>query len=95
MLLAKWVERDEETVAVSPADKCVRLLSDPARVNGVKSEGMWAKQEGKALVSCNDYKSYTMVDVPPILDYKVVLPKGQFKGLRAHYNIRTDLDLGS
>ena len=46
------------------------------------------------LVSSNNYKSYTMVDVPPITDYKVVLPKGQFNGLREHYNIRTDPDLG-
>ena len=35
-----------------------------------------------------------MADVPPILDYKVVLPNGQFNGLRAHYNTRTDPDLG-
>ncbi len=51
MLLAKWVERDGEIFTVSPADKCVCLLSNPARVNGIKSEGMQAKQEGKALVS--------------------------------------------
>ena len=54
MLLAKWVERDGETIAVSPADECVHLLSDPARVNWIKSEGMRAKQEGKALVLCNN-----------------------------------------
>jgi hypothetical protein len=35
-----------------------------------------------------------MVDVPPLQDYKVVLPKGQFNDIRAHYNICTDLDLG-
>jgi hypothetical protein len=35
-----------------------------------------------------------MTDVPPLPDYKVVLPKGQFNGIHAHYNICTDLDLG-
>jgi hypothetical protein len=35
-----------------------------------------------------------MGDVPPILDYKVVLTKDKFNGLREHYNIRTDPDLG-
>ncbi len=94
MLSAKWVERDRETIAVSPADECVCLLSDPSRVNGIKSEGMRAKRDRKALVSRNDYSSYTMGDVPPTPDYKVVLPKGKFNGLRAHDNIRTDPDLG-
>ena len=41
---------------------------------------MQAKQEGKELVLRNDYKCYTIADVPPIADYKVVLPKGQFNG---------------
>ena len=94
MLSAKWVERDGETIAVSPADECVRLLSHPSRVNGIKSEGMRAKRENKVLVSRNEYASYTMGDVPLIPDYKVVLPKGKFNGIRAHYNIRTDPDLG-
>jgi hypothetical protein len=43
---------------------------------------------------CNNYMTYTMMNVPPLPDYKVVLPKGQFNGIRAHYNIRTDPDLG-
>jgi hypothetical protein len=94
MLSTKWVERDGETVAVSPADKCVCLLRNPARVNGIKSKSIRAKCKGKVLVSCNNYASYTMGDVPPLPDYKVVLPKGKFNGLRAHYNICTDLDLG-
>ena len=60
---------------------------------GIKSEGMWAKHKGKALVSRNDYVSSTMADVPPLPDYKVVLPKGKFNRLCTHYNICTDLDL--
>jgi hypothetical protein len=64
------------------------------RLNGIKSKGMRAKCEGRALVVQNDYMTYTMENVPPLLDYKVVLPKGQFNCIRAHYNIRTDLDLG-
>jgi hypothetical protein len=94
MLSAKWVKHDGEIVSVSPADKCVHLLSNPSRVNGIKSEGMWVKCDSKALVSCNDFTSYTMGDVPPIPDYKEVLPKGKFSGLGGHYNIRMDLDLG-
>ena len=75
-------------------DGCVRLLSNPSRVNGIKSEGMQVKRDAKALVSRNDHASYTVGGVPPILDYKVVLPKGKFNSLRAHYNIHTDPDLG-
>ena len=55
---------------------------------------MRSKREAKALVERNDYATYTMDDVPPLPDYKVILPKGKFNGLRAHYNIRTDPDLG-
>jgi hypothetical protein len=55
---------------------------------------MQAKREAKALVECNDYATYTMDNVPPLPDYKVILPRGNFNGLRAHYNIRTDPDLG-
>ncbi len=94
MLSAKWIERGGDAVAVSPAAECVRLLSDPARVSGIKGKGMRAKRKGKALVERNDYATYTMDDVPPLPDYKVILSKGNFNGIRAHYNIRTDSDLG-
>jgi hypothetical protein len=94
MLSAKWIERDGITIAVSPADKCVCLLSNPARLNGIKSKGMWSKCNERALAMCNNYMTYTMMDAPPLLDYTGVLPKGQFNGIRAHYNIRTDPDLG-
>jgi hypothetical protein len=94
MLSAKWIERGGITIAVSPADECVHLLSDPMRLNGIKSKGMQAKRKGRALVMQNDYMNYTMENVPPLPDYKVVLPKGQFNDIRAHYNIRTDPDLG-
>jgi hypothetical protein len=43
MLSAKWIERNGIPVAVSPADKCVHLLSDPMCLNGIKSKGMQAK----------------------------------------------------
>jgi hypothetical protein len=46
------------------------------------------------LVLHNDYVIYTMADVLPLPDYKMVLPKGQFNGICAHYNIRTDPNLG-
>jgi hypothetical protein len=94
MLSAKWIERDGITIAVSPADECIRLLSDPTCLNGIKSKSMRAKRKGRALVMQNGYMTYTMTDVMPLLDYKVVLPKGHFNGICAHYNIRTDLDLG-
>ena len=55
---------------------------------------MRSKHEAKALVERNDYATYTMDNVPPLPDYKVILPKGNFNGLRPHYNIRTDPDLG-
>ena len=72
--------------AVSPAAKWARLLSDPAYVSGIKSKGMWSKCKAKALVECNDYATYTMDNVPPLPDYKMILPKGKFNGLCAHYN---------
>ena len=58
MLSAKWVERDRETIAVSPADECVCLRSNPSRVIGIKSKGMRAKRDRKALVLRNSYASY-------------------------------------
>jgi hypothetical protein len=82
------------TPTVSLADKCVCLLSNPACMNGIKSKGMQAKCKGRALVMCNNYMTYIMTDVLPLPDYKVVLPKGQFNGIRAHYNICMDPDLG-
>jgi hypothetical protein len=95
MLNAKWNDRGGgDDIAVSPAAKCVCLLSDLVHVSSIKSEGMWSKRKAKALVECNDYATYTMDDVPPLPDYKVILPKGKFKGLRTHYNIRMDPDLG-
>ncbi len=94
MLSAKWIECDGINISVSPADECVCLLSDPTRLSGIKSKGMQAKHNGRALVVQNGYMAYTMENVPPLLDYKVVLPKGQFNGIHAHYNIRTDPDLG-
>jgi hypothetical protein len=84
MLSAKWIERDGITIAVNLADECIRLLSDPTRLNGIKSKDMLAKREGRVLVMQNNYMTYTMENVPPLLDYKVVLPKGQFDGIRAH-----------
>jgi hypothetical protein len=94
MLSAKCIECDGISVTVSLADKCAHLLINPARLNNIKSEGMQAKHKGRALVVCNNYMTYTMMDVPPLPDYKVVLSKGQFNGIRAHYNICMDLDLG-
>jgi hypothetical protein len=94
MLLAKWNERDSITVAVSPADECDCLLSNLVHLNSIKSKGMQSKCKGRALVMRNDYMTNTMRDVLPLPDYKVILPKGQFNGICAHYNIRTDPDLG-
>jgi hypothetical protein len=93
MLSAKWIERDGITVAMSPADECICLLSNPAHLNGIKSEGMRSKHKGRALVMHNDYMTYSMKEVPPLPDYKGVLLKGQLNGIHAHYNIHTDPDL--
>jgi hypothetical protein len=94
MLNAKWIDRGGDLVAVSPAAECVRILSDPARINGIKSEGVRAKREGKALVEQNTYECYRMGDVPTTPNFKIEFPKGKFNGMRAYYNIRTDPDLG-
>ncbi len=94
MLSAKWIEHDGINISMSPADECICLLGDPTRLNGIKSKGMRTKRDGRALVVQNNYMTYTMENVPPLPHYKVVLPKGQFNGICAHYNIRTDPDLG-
>ena len=54
MSSAKWIDDSGDLVAVSPAAECLRMLNDPFRVNGIKSEGMRAKREGKALVERNE-----------------------------------------
>ncbi len=41
------------------------MLSDPSRIDGIKSEGMRAKQEGTTLVERNNYAAYSMEDAPP------------------------------
>jgi hypothetical protein len=95
MLNAKWIDCvGGDDIAVSPAAECVRLLSDSECVSGIKGEGMRSKHEAKALGERNDYATYTMGNVPPLPDYKVILPKGKFNGLRTHYNICMDPDLG-
>ncbi len=38
----------------------MHLLSNPVRINGVKSKGMRTSHEGKALVECNGYEAYMM-----------------------------------
>ena len=82
------------SIVVSPAAEYIRMLSDPSRINGIKRKGMRAKQEGTALVKRNDYATYSMVDVLLIPEYKLVLEKGKFNEFQAHYNIRTDPNLG-
>jgi hypothetical protein len=79
-------------VAVSPAAKCVRMLSDPSRINRIKSKGMRTKQEGSMLVERNNYMAYSMEDIPPIPDYKIKMEKCKYNGIRVYYNIRTDPD---
>ena len=91
---AKCIELGGESIAVSPAEECVHLLSNPTRINGIKSEGIQASREGKAQVERNDYEAYKMEEVPNIPNYMVVLTKDKFNGIRAHYNIQTDPNLG-
>jgi hypothetical protein len=78
-------------VAVSPAAKCVRILSDPSRI---KSKGMRMKQEGTVLVKRKNYAVCSMEDVPPIPEYKIEMEKGKYDGIRVYCSIRTDPDLG-
>ncbi len=80
MMSAKWVDRNGVVVAVSPAAECVRMLSDPSRINGIKSKGMRTKREGTALVERNNYAAYSMEDVPPIPEYKIEMEKVSIMG---------------
>jgi hypothetical protein len=36
---AKWIKWGGESITVSPAEECVCLLSNPTRINRIKSEG--------------------------------------------------------
>ena len=94
MLSAKWIEQNGELILISPAAECVRVLSDPTRINEIQSKGMQSSCNGKALVEWNHYAMYTMGNVPNIPNYKIVFPKGKFNGMQAYYNICTDPDLG-
>jgi hypothetical protein len=93
-LSAKWIERNRESIPISPAAECVRILSDPTCINGIKSKEMQVSCKGKALVERNNYKTYTMDDVPDFPHYKIVFPKGKFNKMRAYFDICTDPDLG-
>jgi hypothetical protein len=76
MLSTKWIEHSRVLVAVSPAAKCIRMLSDPSRINGIKSKGIHASCKGKVLVERNNYATYSMGNVSIIPDFKIVFPKG-------------------
>ncbi len=78
---------------MSPVAECVCMLSDTTHINGIKSKRMRASHEGNVLVERNDYEWYTIDDVPPIPNYKIVFPKSKFNGIRAYYNIHMDPDL--
>ena len=77
---AKWIDRGGgDDVAVSPAAECVRLLSDPARVSGIKSEGMRSKREAKALVDVGYSRRYPKYSRPlfsSIPPYRVARDSG-------------------
>ncbi len=96
MLNAKWIDHYGELVAVSPTTECIWMLSNPSRINSIKSKGMRAHHEGKVLVEQNTYECYTMDDMHPIPNFKIEFPEGKFKRLHAYYNIRMDpnLELG-
>jgi hypothetical protein len=94
MLSTKRIDHSRVLVAVSPTTECVRMLSDTARINGIKSKGMQASCKGNGLMEHSDYEWYTMDDVPPVPNYKIVFLKGKLNGIRVYYNIRTDPDLG-
>jgi hypothetical protein len=83
MLSAKCINCNGVAVAVSPAAKCVHMLSNPSQINGIENKGMQAKCKGNALVEQNNYATYSMADVPPIPKYKIVLKKGKLNGIRA------------
>ena len=76
--------------------ECVRLLSNPDRFSGVKSESKYAKRESNAMVK----KRYYHLQKHEDINHTNI--KSQLKGLdnstpigiRSHYNIRVDYDLG-
>jgi hypothetical protein len=94
MFSAMWRDCSGVLVAVSPAAECICMLSNTAHIKGIKSMGMQASCKRNALVECNNYEWYTMDNVPPIPNYKIVYLTGKYNGIRAYYNIRTDPDLG-
>ncbi len=51
MLSAKRIKHDGNNIAVSLADKCICLLSNPTCLNSIKSKGIRAKCKGNTLVT--------------------------------------------
>ncbi len=94
MLSTKWIDRSGVLVAVSPMAECVCMLNNTTQIKGIPRKGMRASCKGNVLVERNDYKCYTMDDVPPISNYRIMFSKGEFTGISAYYKISTDPDLG-
>ncbi len=94
MLSAKWINHKGVAVAVSPAAECDCMLSNPSHLNRIKRKGMQTNCKGNTLVDQNNFAMYSMADVPPILEYEIVLKKGNFNRIRVFYNICTDPSLG-
>ena len=94
MLSTKWIDCSRVLVVVSPAAKCVCMLSNTTCINGIKIKGVRASCKGNGLMERNDHEWFKMDDVPPIPNYKIMFPKSKFNGIHAYYNIRMDPYLG-
>jgi hypothetical protein len=55
---------NNNTIVVSPADKCICLLSDLMHISGIKNKGMQAKCYGMTFLTCNNYVTYITVLCP-------------------------------
>jgi len=82
----------------SLATQCVKVCSDPSRVNGVKSNNKHSKREEARVIKLRKYYESTRNDVQ-CKDLKAAVVNGfdtgPRNGLSAMYNIRADPELGA
>ena len=83
-----------EGKSFSLAREAKRILEDPRRVNGVKSDKKYNKREDAAKLTDRHYHVEGKVDYQNIKRKLVGLPPGEHNGILGRYNLRTDPDLG-
>jgi len=84
----------QEGKSFSLAKEAKRILNDPSRVHGVKSDKKYKKREAASKLMDRIYHVEGKVDFQNIKRRVVGLPPGEHNGILGRYNLWTDPDLG-